>query len=155
MLASIALPRNTFFNTAQLTCIVVLEKRHTEHDPRPDVLCACVRSLGETLDMYRAPMPDDNDLAAVASAFMQRSDDPTFVPSEAFIKIVPADRFTENDHWDVARFWSEQELVDLGIKTAAIGRVEFIEEAIGSLQKLSEELASSKEEISALTAGRP
>ena len=153
LLASIALPRNTFFNTAQLTCILVLEKRHTDCDVRPDVLCACVRSLGETLDMYRAPTPDDNDLAAVANAFIRRTGDPDFIPSDPFIKVVPAGRFTENDRWDVARFWTEEELVDLGIKTAAIGRVEFIDEAIGNLAKLSEELEASKQEISTLTAG--
>lgn len=152
LLASITLPRNTFFNTAQLTCILVLEKRHTQFDPRPNVLCACVRSIGETLDTYRAPMPDDNDLAAVASAFIQRTDDPTFLPSDPFIKVVPAERFTENDRWDVARFWTEEELVTLGIKAAAIGRVEFIDEAIGNLNKLSEELEASKEEIFGLTA---
>ena len=153
LLASITLPRNTFFNTAQLTCILVLEKRHTEFDPRPDVLCACVRSIGETLDTYRAPMPDDNDLAAVASAFIQRTDDPAFIPSDSFIKVVPAERFTENDRWDVARFWTDKELVDLGIKAATIGRVEFIDEAIGSLYKLSKELKESKSEVSSLAAG--
>ena len=152
VLASIALPRNTFFNTAQLTCILVLEKRHTEFDPRPDVLCACVRSIGETLDSYRAPMPDDNDLAAVASAFIQRSADQTFLPSESFIKMVSAEHFTENDRWDVVRFWTEDELVSLGMKAAAIGRVEFIDEAIGNLSKLSEELAAAKHEIFSLTA---
>jgi len=50
LLASIALPRNTFFNTAQKTYILALEKRHTATDPRPNVFCAVASSVGESLD---------------------------------------------------------------------------------------------------------
>jgi len=153
ILASISLPRNTFFNTAQLTCILVLEKRHTDADERPDVICGYVRTIGETLDMYRAATPEDNDLAAVADVFNERDKDSTWAPPQPFVKIVKADQFTENDRWDVARFWSDSELVALGIASAAIGRMEFIEEAIASITKLSEELEASRDEIAALTKG--
>ena len=153
LLASISLPRNTFFNTAQLTCILVLEKRHTKSDPRPDVLCACVRTLGETLDMYRAPTPENNDLAAAANAFIRRCADSDYSPEEPFIKIVEANEFTEDDRWDVARFWSDEEMVALGISSAAIGRMEFIDEAVSSISKLSEELEASRQEITSLTGG--
>lgn len=50
LLASIALPRNTFFNTPQKTYILAIEKRHTDSDPRPKVMCAIAKSIGETLD---------------------------------------------------------------------------------------------------------
>ncbi|WP_165971248.1 HsdM family class I SAM-dependent methyltransferase [Luteimonas terrae] len=153
ILASIELPRNTFFNTSQPTSILVLERRHTEVDPRPSVLCGYVRSIGESLDMYRIPTPDANDLAAVADAFIQRDADDAFVPTSPVVKIVPASDFSELDRWDVARFWSEEELVSLGVKPAAIGRGEFIETAMDSIAELLEELKASKEEIAELTSG--
>lgn len=151
--ASISLPRNTFFNTAQLTSILVLEKRHTGVDPRPAVLCGYARSTGETLDMYRIPTPDENDLSAVADAFIRLTaldDGDTLAVSDPFIKIASADKFSENDRWDVARFWSETELVDLGIKAAAISRDEFISEATNTMADLVIELKESRAELSEL-----
>lgn len=153
IIASISLPRNTFFNTAQLTSILVIEKRHTSADPRPDVLCGYARSTGETLDMYRIPTPDQNDLAEVASAFISFRKDPEYKSKAPFIKIVGADQFTKNDRWDVARFWSEDELVALGVKAAAISRVEFIAEATETMSELVKELTTSEAELSALVEG--
>lgn len=152
LLASIELPRNTFFNTSQPTAILVLERRHSHVDPRPEVLCGYVRSIGETLDSYRVPTPEANDLAAVADAFVALDADPAFHPQSPIVKIVNATEFSANDRWDVARFWSEEELVSLGTKAAAIERPEFIDTAIENLAELMDELKASREEIANLTA---
>ncbi|MCX6968407.1 MAG: N-6 DNA methylase [Verrucomicrobia bacterium] len=161
LLASIALPSNTFFNTPQKTYIIALEKRHTEHDPRPDVLCAIARSIGETLDCRRVSV-SANDLATIANQFVGYSEQLSLVreangiqcqfsPSEPFVKLVKADQFTKNDRWDSARLWSSDELVDLGVMESAIGRLDFVEEAKSQLPSLLEELEQAKRELAILT----
>nr|MBG6243523.1 hypothetical protein [Candidatus Symbiopectobacterium sp. Dall1.0] len=69
LIASIALPKNTFFNTPQKTYIIVIEKRHTEFDDRPSIFCGIAKSIGESLDYRRHPTPDDNVLDCIASEF--------------------------------------------------------------------------------------
>lgn len=155
LLASIQLPRNTFFNTSQKTAILVLEKRKTKVEKRPPVLCAIARSIGETLDWRRVPTPDENDLDEIASAFIALSDgDASKAEAEPFIRVVDADKFSENDRWDVARFWTDEELVGLGIKEGAISRVEFVSEARGRLEEVIDELVSAKTELDDLTHGK-
>jgi hypothetical protein len=96
--ASIALPRNTFFNTAQLTYILALEKRHSAADPRPLVFCGIARSIGETLNWERVPTPNDNDLAELAERFVRLSEgDANAIVGTAIAKSVDAGSFSEND----------------------------------------------------------
>lgn len=151
LLASIALPRNTFFNTAQLTYIIVLEKRHTEADPRPDVFCALVRSIGESLNWERVPTPHDNDLANVAALFVEWDNDDHPTTSE-LVRVVGADEFTKDDRWDIARFWTEDERVALGLEESAVARADFIEEIAAELTEIGKELEVSASEIAALKA---
>jgi len=154
LIASIALPRNTFFNTAQLTYILALEKRHSPADPRPDVFCGIARTIGETLNWERVPSPDDNDLADIAEMFVDfTSGDVASVGSAKIAKIVKADEFSENDRWDVARFWTEDELVELGQKESAVSRVDFIDETRAEIEEISADLEAAKKEIQALTSG--
>lgn len=154
VLASIELPRSAFFNTAQPTCILVLEKRHTEADSRPPVFCAMVRSIGETLDYQRIPI-NDNDLEAVATLFIDYyTSGAKRAPKSALTKIVPASKFSKSDRWDVSRFWSEQELVTLGLRESAVDRFAFIDEASEHLMTLVSELNDAREDLAKLTAGR-
>lgn len=154
VIASIALPRNTFFNTAQLTYILGIEKRHSPADPRPPVFCAVARSIGETLNWERVPTPEDNDLADIAEAFVAFTEGgggPAMV--SPVVKIADPDAFTENDRWDVLRFWSEEELVALDLKEPAVSRVEFIDETQGELAQIVDDLALAKQDLEALTSG--
>ncbi|MEU4664785.1 N-6 DNA methylase [Micromonospora chalcea] len=155
LLASIQLPRNTFFNTAQKTYILVLEKRHTAADPRPDVLCGLARSIGETLDWRRTPTPESNDLADVAEVFVARDscaeDSPSDIP---VVKIVAPDNFTADDRWDVLRFWSDEELVELGESSLPVDRSSFIEETRANLEQLIGDLDAAQSELEQLTSGR-
>ena len=154
LLASIALPRNTFFNTAQLTYILAIEKRHTRVDPRPAVFCGIARTIGESLDWERVPTPDDNDLDDLARMFVAFTEgDPTAVGNASIAKVVDADKFTENDRWDVTRFWTETELVDLGQKESAVARTDFIDETTSELEEIVGELAATKLVLTALTTG--
>lgn len=153
LLASIALPRNTFFNTAQLTNILVLEKRATPVDPRPDVFCGIARTIGESLNWERVPDPDSYDLDELANQFVKLSNDPTSHVGSEISKLVPASQFSMNDRWDVSRFWTDQELVDLGLEEGAIARSDFVDEVIDEIEEISQELKASKTELAQLTSG--
>lgn len=154
ILASIQLPRNTFFNTAQKTYIMVLERRHTAVDTRPPVLCGIARTIGETLDWRRTPTPEDNDLADIAAAFVQRDNGDASAAEELpVVKLVDADRFGVDDRWDILRFWSDEELVELGESTPPVARVDFIDETRGTLDDLVRDLDEAKTELEELTSG--
>lgn len=156
LLASIALPRNTFFNTAQKTYILVLEKRHTRYDPRPPVFCAVTRSIGESLDARRIPDPKNNDLEDISGLFVKfsqtldRGEDP--YSSSSLVKIESPLSFSENDRWDSARFWSQEEMELLGMIEAAVDRPAFIDEVTFQIDSIKSDLLTSKSKLEALSA---
>jgi type I restriction-modification system DNA methylase subunit len=153
LLASISLPRNTFFNTPQKTFILAIEKRHTASDPRPNVLCAIASSIGETLDARRVPTPADNTLSDIARAFLKYTHGNP-VPEETSnrIRIVPSTSFAPSDRWDVQRFWSDDELVLLGAREEAVDRVAFIDASNEQLAQVIEDFQTVKVEIAALNS---
>lgn len=152
IVASIELPRNAFFNTAQPTCIFVVEKRHTEADERPDVFCARIRTIGETLDSYRNPTAE-NDLDLIANLFVDYTDGGSEWRNCKLVKVVGAEEFGKTDRWDVSRLWSDAESVELGFREAPITREEFIDNVADRLTSLIEEMAVAKRELSELIAG--
>lgn len=139
LIASIELPRNAFFTTAQLTQILVLRKRYSEGESRPDVLCAIARSIGETLDSYRTPI-ESNDLEQIASCFIAVQDGTPLEDAPPFVKMVSSERFSKRDRWDVRRFWSEEEKVSLGLVDKPISKTDYIASTIGTLQELLDDL---------------
>ena len=153
IIGSIQLPRNAFFNTSQKTYILAIEKRNTQVDNRPGVFCAIARTIGESLDWKRIPTPEDNDLDQIAKAFVEWSDSNyNLNPASPIIKIAPPAEFSSNDRWDVLRFWTDGELVELGEKESAIDRLQFIDETREDLTEISDELKVARREIAVLTA---
>lgn len=155
LLASIALPKNTFFNTPQKTYIIVLEKRHTSSDDRPPVFCGIVKSIGETLDYRRHPTPDDNILNEIADKFViwQNDDEKEAnAHSGKYSRIVPSDEFTENDRWDVLRFWDDDELVEIGEREPAVERKDFIDDIEGQITEVLSELSAARKELAGLSS---
>ncbi len=156
VLASIQLPRNAFFNTPQPAYILILHRRFSAADDRPNVFCAMARTIGETLDWERVPTPDDNDLSDIADHFVDWiNGDQSAADSSPIVKIVSADEFTPDDRWDVHRFWTEDELVALGEKQAAVGRLDFIGQANAELGQVLEDFDSTREELENLSSQMP
>jgi len=154
LLASIALPKNTFFNTPQKTYIIVLEKRHTDSDERPPVFCGIVKSIGETLDYRRHPTPEDNILNDIAAKFVTWQSDSSqdaAAHTGQYSRIVSSDEFTEHDRWDVLRFWDDAELVVIGEREPALERKDFIEEVEAQLAEVQGELSGAKAELASLS----
>lgn len=150
LLASIALPRNTFFNTPQKTYILAIEKRHTNTDSRPLVLCGIAKSIGETLDYRRAATPEDNVLAEIADTYCDWRENEKKQPSP-FVKFVDPAEFSATDRWDVLRFWTDDELVTLGEREPAIDRQEFITGIDDDLKEIARELEEARKELLALS----
>ncbi|GEO41613.1 hypothetical protein SAE02_57610 [Skermanella aerolata] len=164
ILASIQLPQGTFFNTTQKTYLLVLERRHTDADERPPVLCGIARTIGETLDRYRAPTPEDNDLDQIAGIFValhgrghrgQYNEHSVDRAETLITKVRDAADFSAADRWDVARFWSDQELVALGEKQSAVDRIDWLNDVTDDLEGLLKELSRAKRELTALSADGP
>ncbi|GGW02134.1 HsdM family class I SAM-dependent methyltransferase [Streptomyces narbonensis] len=161
ILASIQLPRNAFFNTAQPTYILVLERRKVKAQSRPPVFCGIARSIGETLDYERVPTPKENDLAVLADLFVHYSNNgssesvsrPTRYENCSFAKIIPASAFDPDERWDVIRHWTDAEHVELGERSDTIERAEFIDLATETLQELIDDLGQAKSELALLQSG--
>ncbi|PKV76803.1 HsdM family class I SAM-dependent methyltransferase [Nocardia fluminea] len=161
ILASIQLPRNAFFNTSQPTYILVLEKRRTVAQSRPDVFCAIARSIGESLDYERVPTPDNNDLEVIAELFIRHTKEPKGSPVSRpsvyagceFVKLVPSSSFASDERWDVVRHWTDDEHVALGERAGTIDRDEFIQLATESLKELIDELDQAQRELKSLSSG--
>ncbi|WP_431880976.1 HsdM family class I SAM-dependent methyltransferase [Micromonospora chalcea] len=160
IIASIQLPRNAFFNTAQPTYILVLEKRRVMNQSRPPVFCGLARTIGETLDYERVATPEENDLALLADLFVQflktsppKVDRPTLYQDSPIAKLVPSAEFAKDERWDVVRHWTDEEYVALGVRTETVERADFIKFAEDTLMDLLDELRQAREELESLTAG--
>ncbi|WP_084511801.1 N-6 DNA methylase [Geothrix fermentans] len=154
LLASIRLPRGTFFNTSQKTYILILEKRHTEADPRPKVMCAWVRTIGESLDYRRIPTPDINDLSDVTDAFIAAtSGDTTLIDELPITKMIDSSEFSSTARWDIDRFWPTDEQEALGVTEPAVGRLDFIDETAAAINQITTELETARQELTSLTSG--
>jgi len=159
IIASIQLPRNTFFNTSQKTYILVIERRFTASDERPRVLCGIARSIGETLDWRRIPDPKNNDLGLISDAFVAyskcspdlREEFEKTMADSPVMKFVDSSQFSSLDRWDVPRFWSDAELVSLGERDEIIQKADFLAEAQVKMQDLLAELEVARNELSSLS----
>ena len=153
LIASISLPENAFFSTAQKTYIIILQKRHTPQDRRPNIFCAIVTSIGESLDARRVPTPSDNKLADIAEQYVAfKKGKP--IALKKYIREVPHSEFSASDRWDVKRFWTDEELVELGAREEAIERISFLESAENQITDLARDLTAIKEEIQKLEEGK-
>ncbi|GLT16562.1 hypothetical protein GCM10007938_03380 [Vibrio zhanjiangensis] len=153
VIASISLPRNAFYSTPQKTYILVLEKRKTAAAYRPKVFCAIATSVGESLDARRIALPNENDLQEISKQFIcHRSGKELSGEVVKNIKIVESNKFMKDDRWDVYRFWSDDDLVELGEREEAVSRVSFLDEIQERFIELTDEIKSVEAEIKALTS---
>ena len=101
----------------------------------------------------RVSTPTENDFADIADIFVRHEKGLlTSAGLSPIAKVVKASEFTENDRWDVTRFWSEDELVGLGKKESAVARTDFIDEVRDELGEILIEPETAKSELLALTA---
>lgn len=159
--ASISLPRNTFFSTAQKTSILVLQKRATLHAgtgiigdlaTRPDVFCAIASSIGESLNSRRVPTPDENDLWQIAEAFVALQNRQALQHNiSERVRSVAASEFSPSDRWDVNRFWNDEELVALGERNEPISATAYLSELQSQMDQVMDDIAQAQADFAALS----
>lgn len=119
----ISLPINAFYTTPKKTYILAITKKRaateTErkemHQTDP-VFTYLVSSIGETLDVNRFPIRE-NDLSEMVSLFNQfKGAKKTFVSPSLRCKIQPIDNFDPKESLTVDRWWTNDEKIDLGIE---------------------------------------
>lgn len=123
----ISLPVNAFYTSQKKTYILAITKKpekseieRAEHKQTEPVFTYLVSNIGETLDVNRFPI-EDNDLIETVSLFNQFKGAKTSFKTEAKrCKIQPIDRFNPDDLWSVDRWWSTDEKVELGIEEEQI-----------------------------------
>jgi len=122
--AVISLPINTFFTTNKKTYILAVTKKavvirdnvevkEKQVSPVFTYLCS---EIGETRDVYRFPM-EQNDLAEAAKLFnMFKGAKAYFTTADKRCKVVSIDEFYNGSNWSVERWWTHEERIELGIE---------------------------------------
>ncbi len=128
--AIISLPINTFFNTPKKTCVMTLRKKRdiSKKQEYPVFAYYCI-SIGETLDVYRFDI-DDNDFETAVNKYnlfrncknKNKIDDylkPVF-ENDLKLKLFSIDSFKEHSAWDIEKRWTDEEKVEMGVKKADV-----------------------------------
>jgi type I restriction-modification system DNA methylase subunit len=114
----ISLPQDAFYTTSKKTYILALTRKNSKIDTQKNPIFAyLVSSIGETLDINRFFTPENNDLPDMVNQFNQfKGSKNSFVPQNDRCKILPFEKFNNAEHWVIDRFWSDEELIALGVK---------------------------------------
>lgn len=146
--ALISLPVNTFYTTPMKTYILIITKKPEAEEGRPKeeqkqpVFTYLVSHIGETLDAKRFEDPEHNDLPEMVSLYNQfKGSKDKFNSTSNRCKIQPIDKFVPNDpfsHWQVDRWWTNEEKVELGIEE---------EDIVMSLDEFKEKIEDTAKQI--------
>jgi type I restriction enzyme M protein len=117
----ISLPVKTFFNTPQKTYILIITKKfESQENQIPPVFTYLVSDIGETLDVYRFETEGKSDLQKAVELFNAFKGCPESFPIEQVddlrCKLQPIQRFDPELNWDIDRWWTKQEKIDLGVE---------------------------------------
>ncbi len=118
----ISLPINTFFNTNKKTYILTLKKRTDtdKENQKTPVYCYLCSTIGETLDSYRFDI-EDNDLSNAVENYnlykIAKTNEKVLeiVKNDKRCKLLDISLFKPNEQWNIERFWSDEEKIELGI----------------------------------------
>jgi len=151
----ISLPKKTFFRNQKKTYILAITKKGGSEKDKADiqkdpVFTYLVSTIGETLDVYRFELPN-NDLDIAANLFNQfKNDKHHFKTDDKRFKLQPAKMFTHSqNNWDIDRLWSTEEKVALGIETQRT--IVSVKEYAGLIEKYEGMLNKRKKDILGLT----
>ena len=139
--AVVSLPTRTFFANFERTYILALTKKHDANDVQQHpVFTYLVSHIGERLTSIGREDIDDNNLPDMERLF-RIFDATKTAPSETHArgKIQPFERFRDESHWVVDRWWSPEEkaaLDDEGEEAATKGELQAV---FGDLQSAIEE----------------
>ena len=113
----ISLPIGTFYSTQKKTYILAITKKSSKDIQQQDkVFGYVVTTIGESLDVYRTPIAD-NDLKDFVRQFKYFNlDKKLFEPLSINCKTFDIEKFDPKTNWCIDRFWDKQSKIDLGIE---------------------------------------
>ncbi len=151
----ISLPINTFFNTNKKTYILTLRKRkeNEKEIQKQPVYCYLCSSIGETLDSYRFDI-EDNDLHNAVENYnlyrLAKTNEKIIeiIKSDKRCKLLDISNFDPKEQWNIERFWSDEEKIELGI----LKQEEYVslDEFTDLITDLNNDIADYKELIKCL-----
>lgn len=145
----ISLPQGTFYATLRKTYILCLTKKEEIEVKQTDpVFTYLISNIGESLDVYRAEIPE-NDLKDMAKQFKYfMTDKNIFKPFNIRCKIFGIDKFDPELHWCVDRWWTHEEKIKLEIEEKR--EVMNIDEFYLEIRSIKEEIDKVMNEINDL-----
>ena len=127
----ISLPVGAFFTTPKKTYILKVIKateREKEENKKQDypVFTYIATSIGESLDVYRFDIEENDLKEAVAKYNFYRKEDKnnlrdlikTHIESDPKLKLINIEEFDKDKSWIIENFWSEEEKIEIGLKKA-------------------------------------
>ena len=131
----ISLPVRTFYSTDKKTYILILERKRRVEVQVDPVFTYLVSEIGETRDARRWPT-DRNDLTEAVALYGQFRGMPgTFSSTQPRCRVLPFAEVQSSTHWMVDRWWSDQELRELGVGVEpALITDEELHETVGEIQ---------------------
>jgi type I restriction-modification system DNA methylase subunit len=141
----VSLPVNAFYRNPKKTYILAITKKHEatvperkSHIQTEPIFTYLVNQIGETKDVKRFPIEED-DLPEMVSLFNQfKGAKKTFKSTSLHCKIQPIDKFSADAHWSVDRWWTKEEKVELKVEE---------EDTILTLEELKERVTAIEQSI--------
>jgi type I restriction enzyme M protein len=137
----ISLPERTFYHNPNPTYILTFTKKiSTAEQQPPYVFAYLVREVGETRDALRFKCHSDlPDLIRQFRAFY--ADKEFFEPRNLNCKLINIEKLPPEGRWDVDRFWTDEERLQLGLSEArAISIEQFESELTSTVESVTNEL---------------
>ena len=114
--AIVSLPVRTFFGNAEHTYILALTRKQAPSEVQTEpVFTYLVSAIGERLTSVRREEIDDDDLPEMETLFhlfngAKKIAKPIVEAQSARCKIQPIQRFRDDPHWVIDRWWTKEEL---------------------------------------------
>ena len=150
----ISLPRNAFYTNSKKTYILAITKKGDKNKKqKAPIFAYIVSNIGETLDINRFPEPEKNNLPDMVNQFNEfKGSKHSFKTKSDRCKILPFECFDSAEHWVVDRFWTENELISLGIREeinsfTVDDCINLIQETENLIMKLKTDLLSLSQEL--------
>lgn len=120
--AIVSLPMRTFFANFEHTYILAITKKHDINDQQTEpVFTYLVSNIGERLTSVKREEINDDDLPEMEKLFRifvgAKGAAKTILEKETpRCKIIDIDRFKNETHWVINRWWSKEEKIKIGIE---------------------------------------
>jgi type I restriction enzyme M protein len=118
----ISLPTKTFFNTPKKTYILGITKKiDNEESQVSPVFTYLVSNIGETRNVDRFEIEGKSDLEKAKESFNQFKGSPDqYQNDDPRCKIQQFNRFDPEENWAIDKWWSKEEVIQLGIEEEEI-----------------------------------